>query len=255
MKKRRKQWHCVISCHRSEVLALLVQKSVPESDPIPLLTPVVSCCLCNGGSKFTRVLDLAKMFIGQSLLRSQVQLFTTSRSQLLALLISVKCFLSFVGRELASALVRATLKTNWSRRSQTLITCTQTEQNAPCSRVRFRPLFHNERGNTLAGGFFAMDFLPSGFLLVGTLKIVGVFHSSEWCWNSAKSNCGRFSDNTQHVDFEGFWRWCLMYRTMRFILNFIHRLVYMTKITTFQRLDLSPSSGGWGKVDLLSWAR
>jgi hypothetical protein len=31
------------------------------------------------------------------------------------------------------------------------------------------------------------------------------------------------------VDFEGFWRWCMMYRTMRFILDFIHRLVYMTK--------------------------
>jgi hypothetical protein len=25
-----------------------------------------------------------------------------------------------------------------------------------------------------------------------------------------------------HVDFEGFWRWCMMYRTMRFILDFIH---------------------------------
>jgi hypothetical protein len=31
--------------------------------------------------------------------------------------------------------------------------------------------------------------------------------------------------------------------------------VYKTKITTFRRLDLSPSSGGWGKIDLPSWAR
>jgi hypothetical protein len=28
----------------------------------------------------------------------------------------------------------------------------------------------------------------------------------------------------------------------------------LQKTTTFQRLDLSPSSGGWGRVDLLSWA-
>jgi hypothetical protein len=27
------------------------------------------------------------------------------------------------------------------------------------------------------------------------------------------------------------------------------------KNTTFRRLDLSPSSGGWGRVDLFSWAR
>jgi hypothetical protein len=32
-----------------------------------------------------------------------------------------------------------------------------------------------------------------------------------------------------YVDFKGFWRWCMMYRTIRFILDFIHRLVYMTK--------------------------
>jgi hypothetical protein len=31
--------------------------------------------------------------------------------------------------------------------------------------------------------------------------------------------------------------------------------IYDKKFTTFRRLDLSPSSGGWGKVDLLSWAR
>jgi hypothetical protein len=42
-------------------------------------------------------------------------------------------------------------------------------------------------------------------------------------------------------------------RTIRFILDFIHRLVYIgQKITTFRRLDLYPSSGGWGKIDLLS---
>jgi hypothetical protein len=27
------------------------------------------------------------------------------------------------------------------------------------------------------------------------------------------------------------------------------------KNTTFQRLDLSPSSGGWDRVDLFSWTR
>jgi hypothetical protein len=32
-------------------------------------------------------------------------------------------------------------------------------------------------------------------------------------------------------------------------------LVVLQKTTTFRRLDLSPSSGGWGRVDLLSWAR
>jgi hypothetical protein len=25
--------------------------------------------------------------------------------------------------------------------------------------------------------------------------------------------------------------------------------------TTFRRLDLSPSSGGWGRINVLSWAR
>jgi hypothetical protein len=43
---------------------------------------------------------------------------------------------------------------------------------------------------------------------------------------------------------------CVLYRTIRFILDFIHRLVYIRQeITTFRRLDLSPSSGGWGKID------
>jgi hypothetical protein len=31
--------------------------------------------------------------------------------------------------------------------------------------------------------------------------------------------------------------------------------IYDKEITTFRGLDLSPSSGGWGKVDLFSWAR
>jgi hypothetical protein len=30
---------------------------------------------------------------------------------------------------------------------------------------------------------------------------------------------------------------------------------FLQKTTTFRRLDLSPSSGGWGRVGLLSWAR
>jgi hypothetical protein len=29
----------------------------------------------------------------------------------------------------------------------------------------------------------------------------------------------------------------------------------LQKTTTFRRLDLSPSSGGWGRIDLFSWAR
>jgi hypothetical protein len=41
-----------------------------------------------------------------------------------------------------------------------------------------------------------------------------------------------------------------------FFFYSIHRLVYRRQeTTTFRRLDLSPSSGGWGKIDLLSWAR
>jgi hypothetical protein len=48
-----------------------------------------------------------------------------------------------------------------------------------------------------------------------------------------------------------------MYRTIRFILDSIRRrLVYIRqKTTTFRRLDPSPSLGGWGKIDPLSWAR
>jgi hypothetical protein len=46
------------------------------------------------------------------------------------------------------------------------------------------------------------------------------------------------------VDFEGFWRWCMMYRTMRFILDFIHRLVYMTKYHNVSET---------GSVSVLRW--
>jgi hypothetical protein len=76
---------------------------------------IVACCLRNATSKFTRVSDWAKTFIGQSLLHSQVQLFKTSLSQLFAPLILVKCLLSFVGCELTSTLARAALKTDWSK--------------------------------------------------------------------------------------------------------------------------------------------
>jgi hypothetical protein len=48
----------------------------------------------------------------------------------------------------------------------------------------------------------------------------------------------------------------LLYRAIGLILDSIHRLVCGTqKTTTFRRLDLSPSSGGWGRINLLSWAR
>jgi hypothetical protein len=30
---------------------------------------------------------------------------------------------------------------------------------------------------------------------------------------------------------------------------------FLQKTTTFRRLDLSPSSGGWGRINVLSWAR
>jgi hypothetical protein len=46
------------------------------------------------------------------------------------------------------------------------------------------------------------------------------------------------------------------YRAIGFVLDSIHRLVCgRQKTTTFRRMDLSPSSGGWGKMNLLSWAR
>jgi hypothetical protein len=52
-----------------------------------------------------------------------------------------------------------------------------------------------------------------------------------------------------------FWRWCIMY-FFWLVLDFIHRLVCKRqKTTTFRRLDLSPSSGGLGRINLLSWAQ
>jgi hypothetical protein len=49
-----------------------------------------------------------------------------------------------------------------------------------------------------------------------------------------------------------FW----LYRTIGLILDSIHLLVCRRqKTTTFWRLDLCPFSGGWGRINLLSWAR
>jgi hypothetical protein len=48
----------------------------------------------------------------------------------------------------------------------------------------------------------------------------------------------------------------VMYRAIGLVLDSIYRLVCgRQKTTTFRRLDLSPSSGGWGRINLLSWAR
>jgi hypothetical protein len=50
--------------------------------------------------------------------------------------------------------------------------------------------------------------------------------------------------------------WDVSYRAIGLVLDFIHRLVYGRQNTTmFRRLDLSPSSGGWGRINLLSWAQ
>jgi hypothetical protein len=38
-------------------------------------------------------------------------------------------------------------------------------------------------------------------------------------------------------------------------LSIVSCVEVLQKTTTFRRLELSPSSGGWGRVDLLSWAR
>jgi hypothetical protein len=38
-------------------------------------------------------------------------------------------------------------------------------------------------------------------------------------------------------------------------LSIVWYMEVLQKTTTFHRLDLSPSSGGWGRIDLLSWAR
>jgi hypothetical protein len=58
------------------------------------------------------------------------------------------------------------------------------------------------------------------------------------------------------IDLKGFWRWCMLYRAIGLVLDPIHCLVcWRQNTTTFRRLDLSPSSGGWGRINLLSWAR
>jgi hypothetical protein len=38
-------------------------------------------------------------------------------------------------------------------------------------------------------------------------------------------------------------------------LSIVSYVEVLQKTTTFRRLDLCPSSGGWGRVDRLSWAR
>jgi hypothetical protein len=38
-------------------------------------------------------------------------------------------------------------------------------------------------------------------------------------------------------------------------LSIIWYVEVLQMTTTFRRLDLSPSSGGWVRIDLLSWAR
>jgi hypothetical protein len=76
---------------------------------------IVACCVCSATSKFMRVSDLASAFIRRSPLHFQVQSFTTSLLEsLLVPLISVKCLDPFVGCELASAPVGATLRPDWS---------------------------------------------------------------------------------------------------------------------------------------------
>jgi hypothetical protein len=48
----------------------------------------------------------------------------------------------------------------------------------------------------------------------------------------------------------------MKHRAIGLVLDSINRLVCgRKKTTTFRRLDLSPSSGGWGRINLLSWAR
>jgi hypothetical protein len=47
-----------------------------------------------------------------------------------------------------------------------------------------------------------------------------------------------------------------LYRAIGLVLDSIHRLVCGRQNTaTFRRLHLSPSSGGWSRINLLSWAR
>jgi hypothetical protein len=48
----------------------------------------------------------------------------------------------------------------------------------------------------------------------------------------------------------------IKFRATGLVLVSIHRLACgRQKTTTFRRLDLSPSSGEWGRINLLSWAR
>jgi hypothetical protein len=65
-----------------------------------------------------------------------------------------------------------------------------------------------------------------------------------------------YLNNTTLVDLKGFWRWCMLYRAIGLVFDSIHRIVCgRQKTTTIRRLGLSPSSGGWGRINLLSWAR
>jgi hypothetical protein len=44
----------------------------------------------------------------------------------------------------------------------------------------------------------------------------------------------------------------MLYKAIGLVLDSIHRFVCgRQKTTTFRRLDLSPSSGGWGRINLL----
>jgi hypothetical protein len=45
------------------------------------------------------------------------------------------------------------------------------------------------------------------------------------------------------------------YLTFFWTLSIVSYVEVLQKATTFRRLDLFPSSDGWGRVDLLSWAR
>jgi hypothetical protein len=56
--------------------------------------------------------------------------------------------------------------------------------------------------------------------------------SMRWCYLEVRYEVSfvklaakhRFGHTIQ-LDFERFWRWCMLYRTIRFILDFIHRLL------------------------------
>jgi hypothetical protein len=73
---------------------------------------------------------------------------------------------------------------------------------------------------------------------------------TEWLFTHAPGKTSLYM-----IDLKGFWRWCMLYRAIGLVLDSVHRLVCgRQKTTTFRRLDLSPSSGGWGTINL-SWAR